>query len=164
MEADHVEGGQKQPLGAKQRLHDGKPYESRVGKYQRKLGDLALVQITKALAKNKGHDRHEGVKHHAKGHDNESVCEIFVGKFCLNESRNDHQRLSDLDDQRRQALGGHVVNDVSLASKESASHEQKQSGYDGEESRKIHAWLSFQKTEILHLSFPFQGEFFRFFS
>ena len=138
VEADDVEGGEEQTVRPKQGLHDGETDEARIGEDQRKFGDLALVQISEALAEEEGHSGHEGVKHHAHSYDNEAVGEIFHGEFRLYQRGDDHHRLADLDDQGGEALGGYVVDDALLAGEKAAGHKKEQSCNDGEKSGKIH--------------------------
>ena len=132
VEADVEECRQEQTLGTEQRLQDGETDETAVDEHQGELCDLALVQITEALAKQKGKSAHDGVKYHAHADVQKAVLQVVVGEFCLRERRNDHHGLANLDDECGESLGSHVINDSFFAGKEAAGHEQKQSGNNGE--------------------------------
>ena len=133
VKADVVEGRQKQALRPEERLHDGKSDEPAIGEHEGELGDLALVQIPKALAEKKSDHAQERMQDHAETDVDKAIGQILIGEFRLGQSRDDHHGLADLDDECREPLGGHVVNDAPFAGKKAAGHEQKQGGNDREE-------------------------------
>jgi hypothetical protein len=126
--ADDEKRTDKRTLPGEDGFQNGKADEAAVGKDHSKQTDLTLCLVPIKRRGQKGKCGHQRVDQKADQRKKQPRFEGFHAEILADERGNDHQWLSQLDDQRGESLGRCVVDHTQTAAKISGAKKQKNNG------------------------------------